>query len=324
MAHFNDMGDSCQFRLFGGPIRAIGWLSRSCPYPRETMVSSLRDVVLNQLRQGLYCGFHCGVHVCEFCYQKDNPGKVIDLGSEMFIRGYPTGNGVIIVPGERYLFVAPTMLGHYIEHHDYRPPAEFITALLDCPDCNSDLFIDKLRSLLGNHPDGTEFVDELVENRRREHEHWARLAVLSEKIEASNDPDALAERAALNSAGGTASFDDCLADISRAISIVAKPKWFYQRARLYSFSAQSHLQIADLNVVIAKAEEALAHANALSAESSVSAEPDSAQLESADEWLATDPKRILQRALRDRALAYRFLAAGDESQARALFESEAS
>jgi hypothetical protein len=37
------------------------------------------------------------------------------------------------VPGGDLLFVAPEMVMHYIEQHGYRPPAEFVAAVLRSP-----------------------------------------------------------------------------------------------------------------------------------------------------------------------------------------------
>lgn len=56
-----------------------------------------------------------GVHQCEFCRD------CLD-------------NGDIVVPSGELLFVSPTMLVHYVEVHTYLPPADFINAVLGCPD----------------------------------------------------------------------------------------------------------------------------------------------------------------------------------------------
>ena len=41
--------------------------------------------------------------------------------------------GVFAVPGSEVLFVAPEMLAHYVDHHSYLPPAEFLNAVESCP-----------------------------------------------------------------------------------------------------------------------------------------------------------------------------------------------
>jgi hypothetical protein len=48
------------------------------------------------------------------------------------------GNGEIYVPGRsNIVYVAPALVAHYVEKHDYLPPAEFIDALMAFDDTAS-------------------------------------------------------------------------------------------------------------------------------------------------------------------------------------------
>src|SRR5438874_9017018 len=44
------------------------------------------------------------------------------------------------VPGEDCLFVAPEMVAHYVDAHQYRPPEEFVEAVLECPDLGTPAY----------------------------------------------------------------------------------------------------------------------------------------------------------------------------------------
>ena len=55
-----------------------------------------------------------GLHTCEFCNRYSSTGSF----------GVPNGD---------ILFVAPTMIAHYVERHQYAPPEEFIRAVLSSP-----------------------------------------------------------------------------------------------------------------------------------------------------------------------------------------------
>jgi hypothetical protein len=55
-----------------------------------------------------------GVHTCELCNSN-------------------TAGGFIGVPAGPLLYVAPEMVGHYVEAHRYVPPIEFVTAVMKAP-----------------------------------------------------------------------------------------------------------------------------------------------------------------------------------------------
>ena len=292
MTYFRDMAERCQFSLHGGLIRAIGWLSKYVRYDKTPMVSALRNLVMDQLEGGLYCEFYRGQHVCEFCYQEKHPGQQIGLGEEAFVSGFPSGNGVIIVPSEDYLFVAPSLIGHYIEVHGYKPPEEFIRALIDCPDYQkADLFFDMLYKLISDRPGGKEFFDNLLSVVKEEDGHHKRIAELSSIIELTEDAEALAQRANLNVRMGTVSIDDCLSDLTRAINVCAKPQWLFDRALLYHFRGDYQLEANDLTAVIER--------------------------DTGDE--SAEFRRLLVRALEQRAFSYTMLSLKDESAVKDLF-----
>jgi hypothetical protein len=47
------------------------------------------------------------------------------------------GSSDIIVPTGGTAYWAPSLILHYIQHHKYRPPECFQTAVLECPEPNS-------------------------------------------------------------------------------------------------------------------------------------------------------------------------------------------
>lgn len=119
MVHFADLDTATQIAV-GPHVRAIGWLSAGHAYTKgaapESFVARLRTLCaswsdsVRALRWPVACGFH----TCEFC--------------EEF---HASGN--IGIPGDGVLFVAPEMVAHYVEKHDYLPPQQFIRAVLMTP-----------------------------------------------------------------------------------------------------------------------------------------------------------------------------------------------
>ena len=119
MAHFPDLETRSQ--IASAPfVRAIGWLAASMPFPiGETppeFVEKLRRLATSwgASTSTLAWPAAAGPHTCEFC-------------------GVFRAAGNLGVPSDSILYVAPEMVAHYVEVHDYRPPDAFIHAVLASP-----------------------------------------------------------------------------------------------------------------------------------------------------------------------------------------------
>jgi hypothetical protein len=119
MTWFPDLGTESMMAR-GPNIRAVGWLSSSKPFPKGTssapFVAKLRERCANwgTCRRVLNWSAAGGRHTCEMCDAHHASGN---LG----------------IPASGLLYVAPEMIAHYVEAHDYLPPQEFIDAMLACP-----------------------------------------------------------------------------------------------------------------------------------------------------------------------------------------------
>lgn len=117
MSHFADLTPYTYTPESRGDILNIGWLDAAYPFERgETSMEfceALRDLVGNPILK------HRGFHVCRFC--PSGPGSPPPQ----------RGNGQIRVMGQnRSWYAAPAMIYHYVVAHRYRPPVEFIDAVL--------------------------------------------------------------------------------------------------------------------------------------------------------------------------------------------------
>ena len=68
-------------------------------------------------------------------------------------------SGALLFPWKDSLFIAPPMVGHYMEAHSYLPPEDFIEAVLNCPPQTSNEYCDLLDDLLHNREDGKDFLE---------------------------------------------------------------------------------------------------------------------------------------------------------------------
>ena len=113
--------------------KAIGWLDKNHIFPMDSAPASFLD----RLEQ-FCCGSRIasmGMHSCEFC-KSDNLEPSIQCGK----RKLSLGGGTLIIFGSSQTYVAPDLILHYVRHHKYCPPNEFIQAIQQAPLPNSPEF----------------------------------------------------------------------------------------------------------------------------------------------------------------------------------------
>lgn len=110
----------------GRTLLNVGWLGSDSPFPKGTIDPTAVAILLrlavnpeNVMR---------GLHYCEFC-DAESPLRIKVPG----VGVTALGTGEIHVPANGKLYIAPTLVIHYIEAHGYRPPDEFIEALENMP-----------------------------------------------------------------------------------------------------------------------------------------------------------------------------------------------
>jgi len=119
MTWFLDM-DTNSMMDAGDHVRAVGWLSSEHPFTQGEVpagfLARLREFAekWGDSTDALGWGLALGWHDCELCDQSMASGNF----------GVPSGE---------LLFIAPEMVPHYVEAHHYRPPDEFIAAVMSSP-----------------------------------------------------------------------------------------------------------------------------------------------------------------------------------------------
>ena len=109
----------------------IGWLDASHLYP----MGSVSDTFLE--RMWAYCHEPViqskGFHICELCHEPQWPCLAQRGDEELKL-----GSAEIRVPGkDGKVYAAPDFIYHYVSKHSYKPPAEFIEAILSGPSPDS-------------------------------------------------------------------------------------------------------------------------------------------------------------------------------------------
>ena len=119
MSWYPDLGTVTMIDA-GEHVRAVGWLSDTQPFAVGDVPGEFLTLLQEFGRRwsdsatALGWASSMGYHDCELC-------------------GGSMASGNFGVPWGNLLFVAPEMIPPYVEVHRYRPPAQFITALMESP-----------------------------------------------------------------------------------------------------------------------------------------------------------------------------------------------
>lgn len=114
----------------------IGWLERGYEFPVGDFPEKV--LILEKLKLMTRKNLYRGWHGCEFCepnnkyVNKFNPESIRNPNFvESEERISHTGNGEYIVQWNGKTYSTPTLVIHYIEAHNYKPPQEFIDAVIN-------------------------------------------------------------------------------------------------------------------------------------------------------------------------------------------------
>lgn len=107
---------------------SVGWLELGYEYSRGPVAPEVLERLRDMMNYAT--GMSLGSHFCEFClghkHQRAGWGRAA------------SGSVTLSVPGARGVYETPQLVIHYIEAHNYQPPAEFCEAVLACPPPWSD------------------------------------------------------------------------------------------------------------------------------------------------------------------------------------------
>jgi hypothetical protein len=147
----------------GEKLRAVGWLAWGHPYTvREIPLPETRFVQLLRLLVDPWQPlFFMGRHECEFCPEEPNEDLEAYYRRHKFERDglvVDFGANNLYVPGDGCVYVAPSMIAHYVDVHRYEPPAAFWEAVMNCPEMSSETY---RQALIANGPSNEAWLREV-------------------------------------------------------------------------------------------------------------------------------------------------------------------
>ena len=99
----------------------VGWLDEQYPFPQGEVAAEFITRLFSWCERPT--NLYRGHHTCQFCRRQAAVRSACDIV-------LPNGNGEIhVFASNDVVFVAPTLIGHYVAAHQYLPPPEFILAI---------------------------------------------------------------------------------------------------------------------------------------------------------------------------------------------------
>lgn len=109
----------------GAPnIVAVGWLERGHAHPVGVIAVEVFEKLAALLTDPWQPAVAGGGHACDLCLYKPEA----------------MGGNNVYVPGDGKVFVAPELILHYMNAHQYWPPDEFCRAVIACPPMRSPAY----------------------------------------------------------------------------------------------------------------------------------------------------------------------------------------
>lgn len=138
---FKDLDACTYFGRWSESLSAIGWLQighdfRKGPVSEEFFAALVR-LLINPW-QPVAMG---GRGSCGFCRFSMGPAHLSYGGSTVAL-----GTTNLFVPGAEGIFVAPSLIAHYIDAHEYCPPDVFQEAVVGCPEMRSLAYLKKIKA----------------------------------------------------------------------------------------------------------------------------------------------------------------------------------
>jgi hypothetical protein len=139
MAHFADLTPYSYVRADRSVCDVkstvnIGWLDASIPYNKGETPAVFREKLRKLYFSSKIVNLHMGGHDCPFCPEPIWDGNSVRYAYDPFLRCggrvAEMGNGELRVAGTSRIYAAPTLIYHFVTAHDYRPPDEFIDAVI--------------------------------------------------------------------------------------------------------------------------------------------------------------------------------------------------
>jgi len=125
--HFPDLTQYAYEPLKDGmPVLNVGWLGGGNSFPVGALPPDFLHT-LKRISRQCRANQSRGTHACEYCSDPYREIWSIQDGGAKRLLG--SAELWIPSPDQTHIYAAPDLIIHYVDEHQYKPPAEFVLAV---------------------------------------------------------------------------------------------------------------------------------------------------------------------------------------------------
>lgn len=159
MTYYPDLAPLDYFdRRWSERLVAVGWLDRDHPFPRGPVATQVMNRLVELAADPWEPMHFMGLVLCGFCNVDGNNREEVWRVTHVRFSGRLVNVGAsnLFIPGAKRVYVAPSLILHYISAHQYKPPDVFCDAVVACPPMRSRSYA---RAMLRRGPRAFRWMD---------------------------------------------------------------------------------------------------------------------------------------------------------------------
>lgn len=142
--YFEDLAP-CSYFSYWDNLVAVGWLDANNRFTKGPLIPGFLEKLVLLAEFPFQPVIRMGGHGCDFC--NELPSKASHNTIELLNKKILIGIYNYFIPfKDDQVFIAPSLILHYITSHNYCPPEIFQQAVLDCPPMKSPEYFDLVRN----------------------------------------------------------------------------------------------------------------------------------------------------------------------------------
>jgi hypothetical protein len=141
MAYYSDLTPCSYFGRWEKILIAVGWHEPGHSFATGPVSMNFFAKLVRMLSNTWEPIVVAGHQKCPFCRFTGGPNELRFDDNTVTL-----GSSNLFVPCNEGVYVTPSLIAHYIDSHEYCPPASFQEAVVKCPEMKSISYFTEIKS----------------------------------------------------------------------------------------------------------------------------------------------------------------------------------